>query len=182
MTPYVPERPLLHPAARLRRAVGWLAVLGALSVLLGAVVAARAAYADGLDRVARETATRTTVVATLLEDVDAAAVGPPAPVRVRYLDPAGHPRVGQIEITGRLRAGTPVRVEADAAGIVGTTRPTGGDALIGALAAGTAVAVLGGGLLLLLVLAGRAALAARAAAAWDREWRAVEPRWSGRVP
>jgi hypothetical protein len=85
-----------------------------------------------------------------------------------------------VSVSGRLPAGTPVRVEVDGDGNVGVEPPTRGDAVFSAVTAAVAVA-LGGATLLGGAWAGaRSAVAACNHAAWEREWRLVEPRWSGR--
>jgi hypothetical protein len=49
-----------------------------------------------------------------------------------------------------------------------------------AVAAGVAVAMLGALLLGLAWCGARCAVTARNHAAWERQWRLVEPQWSGR--
>jgi hypothetical protein len=99
---------------------------------------------------------------------------------VSYVDQVGRAQVGQVPVTGNLAAGTPVRVEVDGTGRVGIEPPSPGDAVFSAVAAATAV-TLGGILLLVFAWMGiRAAVLATNCSAWEREWRLVEPHWSGR--
>ena len=185
MSQYVPDR--VGPDRSLRRwtdrlltVVGWVVVALAVLTVVSAGVAAASAYRDGLDRIARDAAARTMVVGVLLDDAAPVGPGPARPVRVSYVDPAGRQHVGQVPVTGRLAAGTSVRVEVDGDGRVGVEPPSRGDAVFSAVAAGVAVAMLGALLLGLAWCGSRRAVAARNHAAWEREWRLVEPQWSGR--
>ena len=165
---------------RIRSAIGWLLLAVGLATLVLAGVTASSAYRAGLDRIADDAAARTTVVGVLLDDASPVGSGPARPTRVSYVDQSGRAQVGQVPVTGRLTAGTPVRVEVDANGRVGVDPPTRGDAMFSAIAAGVAVS-LGGVLLLVFAWLGvRAVVLARNCTAWEREWRRVEPRWSGR--
>ena len=165
---------------RVRRVVGWLLLVGVVPVAVGAGVAATSAWRAGLDRIAQDAAARTTVVGVLLDDAAPAGEAPVRPSRVSYVDARGRAHVGEVPVTGRLVAGTAVRFEVDGDGRVGVERPSRGDALFSAVSAALAV-VLSGGLGLVATWCGvRYALAARNHAAWEREWRLVEPRWSGR--
>jgi hypothetical protein len=120
------------------------------------------------------------VVGVLLDDAPPVGSGPSRPTRVRYVDQVGRAQVGQVPVTGSLPAGTSVRVEVDGNGRVGVEPPSRGDAVFSAVAAGVAV-TLGGALLLVFTWMGiRAAVLATNCSAWEREWRLVEPRWSGR--
>jgi hypothetical protein len=185
MSQHIPDRPTVDRLPRRRsdqvqRVVGWLLVLAGLLTVVLAVVAASAAYDAGLDRIKQDAATRTTVVGVLLDDAPPIGPGPSRPTRVSYVDQTGRPQVGQVPVTGNLIAGTPVRVEVNGNGRVGIEPPTRGDAVFSAVAAGTAV-TLGGILLLVFAWMGvRAVVLARNCTAWERQWRLVEPQWSGR--
>jgi hypothetical protein len=161
-------------------AIGWLLVLAGLLTAIAAAVTAGSAYRDGLDRIARDAASRTTVVGTLLDDASPVAAGPHQPVRVSYVDPMGRAHVGQVPINGRMLAGTQVRVEVDGDGRVGVEPPSRGDAVLSAITAGSSVVLVGGVLLVLTWLGARRVIAARNHAAWEREWELIEPQWSGR--
>ena len=185
MSQHVPDRRTVdrlprRPSDRAQRAIGWILVLAGLLAVVVAVVAGASAYEAGLDRIKQDAAARTTVVGVLLDDAPPIGPGPSRPTRVSYVDQAGRPQVGQVSVTGNLIAGTPVRVEVDGDGRVGVEPPTRGDAVFSAVAAGTAVA-LGGILLLVFAWMGvRSLVLARNCTAWEREWRLVEPGWSGR--
>jgi len=176
----VPDRPPRRRTDRVQSAVGWMLVLASLITLVSAAVGARSAYRDGLDRMQRDAAARTTVVAVLLDDAAPVGSGPERPVRVSYVDPMGRPHIGQVPVTGRLLAGTPVRVEVDGDGRVGVESPSRGDAVLSGVSVAVGVTLLGGMLIVLCWLGIRRAVAARNHAAWEREWRWIEPQWSGR--
>jgi hypothetical protein len=181
MSQHIPDRSgLRRRTDRFQSVVGWVLIAAALCTLAGAGVAAVSAYDGGLARIKHDAATRETVVAVLLDDATAVASGPTRPVRISYVDQAGRPQIGQVPIAGRLLAGTPVRVEVDGDGRVDVPPPTRGDAVLAAAAAAIGVSLLGGILLGLTWFGVRCAVTARNHAAWAREWRWVEPQWSGR--
>lgn len=185
MSQYVPERwgpdrSLRRWTDRLLTVVGWVVVALSVLTVVCAGMAAASAYRGGLDRIASDAAARTMVVGTLLDDAAPVGAGPSRPVRVSYVDPLGRSQIGQVPVTGRLVAGTPVRVEVDGAGRVGVEPPSHGDAVFSALAAGIAVTLLGALLLGLVWVGSRHAVTARNHIAWERQWRLVEPQWSGR--
>jgi hypothetical protein len=160
--------------------IGWILLFAGMLTFVAAYLVSSSAYQAGLDRIEQDAATRTTVVGVLLDDAPPVGSGPSRPTRVSYVDQTGRPQVGQIAVTGNLVVGTPVRVEVDGNGRVGVEPPSRGDALFSAVAAATAV-VFGGILLLVFVWLGvRALVLSRNCSAWEREWRLVEPQWSGR--
>ena len=165
---------------RFQSAVGWFLVAAAMCALVGAGLAGFSAYDSGVARIQHDAATRATVVAVLLDDVTAVASGPTRPVRVSYVDQSGRPQIGQVPIAGRLPTGTPVRVEIDSDGRIDATPPTHGDAVLSGAAAAIGVTLLSGLLLGLTWFGVRCAVTARNHAAWAREWRWIEPQWSGR--
>jgi hypothetical protein len=164
---------------RLRTVAGCVLALAALGVVVVAWVCALSAHRNGLDRIRHDAAARTTVVGVLLDDAAPVGREQGRPVRVSYVDVAGRPHVGQVPATG-LRAGTPVRVEVDGDGRVGVDPPTSGDALLSAITVAAGVVVLGGMVLVLSWLGLCALITAHNHAAWEREWRDIEPQWSGR--
>jgi hypothetical protein len=184
MSQPIPDRPVDRLPRRrtdqLQRTIGWMLLLAGVLTLAAAALVSSSAYQAGLERIRQDAAARTTVVGVLLDDAPPVGSGPSRPTRISYVDPAGRPQIGQVPITGNLDAGTPVRVEVDGAGRVGVEPPTDGDALFSAVAAATAV-TLGGFLLLVFAWMGvRALILSRNCCAWEREWRLVEPGWSGR--
>lgn len=184
MSQRFPDDPVGRPPRRrtecIQCAIGWALLLAGVLTLVAAYLVSSSAYRAGLERIEQDAAARTTVVGVLLDDAPPVGSGPSRPTRVSYVDQTGRPQVGQVAVTGNLVVGTPVRVEVDGSGRVGVEPPTRGDAVFSAVAAATAV-VLGGGLLLVLIWLGvRALVLARNCSAWEREWRLVEPQWSGR--
>jgi hypothetical protein len=175
----------LGPGPSLRRTtdqvltvVGWVVVALAVLTVVCAGVAAASAYRAGLERIERDAAARTTVTGVLLDD--AARGVPTRPVRVSYADQQGRPQIGQVSATGRLTAGTPVRIEVDGDGRVGVARPTHGEAVVSAATAGVGTTLVGAILLVLTWCGVRRTVTARNHRAWEHEWRLVEPLWSGR--
>jgi hypothetical protein len=184
MSQRIPDRPVgrlpRRRTERVQRWIGWTLVLAAVLTVVAAVLVSSSAYRAGVERIEQDAAARTTVVGVLLDDAPPVGSGPIRPTRVSFVDQFGRPQIGQIPVTGSLGAGTAVRVEVDGTGRVGVEPPTEGDALFSAAAAAIAV-VLGGGLLLVFTWIGvRAVVLSRNCAAWEREWRLVEPQWSGR--
>jgi hypothetical protein len=181
----IPDRPTSDRLPRRRServqcAIGWMLLIAGLVTVVVAAFTASSAYRAGLERIKTDAAARTTVVGVLLDDAPPVGSGPSRPTRVSYVDQVGRAQVGQVPVTGNLAAGTPVRVVVDGAGRVGVEPPSRGDAVFSAVAAATAV-TLGGILLLVFAWMGiRAAVLATNCSAWEREWRLVEPHWSGR--
>jgi hypothetical protein len=185
MSQHFPDEWCVHGSLRrrsdrLRTVVGWILAAATLCLVATACFAALSAYRDGLDRIQRDAAARTTVVGVLLDDAAPAGSDPGRPVRVRYVDSLGRPHVGQVPVNGRLLAGTPVRVEIDGDGRVGVEPPTAGDAVLSAVTVASGVVLLGTLVLVLSWLGVRALITARNHVAWEREWRRIEPQWSGR--
>jgi len=125
------------------------------------------------------------VTAVLLEQAQATGVPDPytsvelAYVLARWQPPSGPPRSGQVLAPAGTHAGSTVRIWIDASGaVIGpppNRREIVGDVII------TAVVT---GLVASLLLLGSNALARRILDrrrlnAWDAEWRATGPRWSG---
>jgi hypothetical protein len=184
MSQHIPGRAVDHlPRRRTERVqcvIGWTILLAGVLTLVAAFLASSSAYRAGLERIEQDADARTTVVAVLLDDAPPVGSGPGRPIRVSYVDQIGRPQIGQIPVTGNLVAGTPVRVEVDGNGRVGVEPPTHGDAVFSAVASAIAV-TLGGGLLLVFAWMGvRAMVLSRNCTAWEREWRLVEPQWTGR--
>ena len=181
----IPDRPTSDRLPRRRServqcAIGWMLLIAGLVTVVVAAFTAASAYRSGLERMKADAAARTTVVGVLLDDAPPISSGPSRPTRVSYVDQVGRAQVGQVPVTGNLTAGTPVRVAVDGTGRVGVEPPSRGDAVFSAVAAATAV-TLGGILLLVFAWMGiRAAVLATNCSGWEREWRLVEPRWSGR--
>lgn len=124
------------------------------------------------------------MTAVLLHDAPAAAGSLffPAPeprIRARWPGPAG-PRTGMVDARPGARAGSVVRVWTDGSGrLAGPEAPAEGlvgQVVLAVLAALVTVSVL---VLVLWAYAG-IFLDWRRMTAWDADWAATEPRWTGR--
>jgi hypothetical protein len=104
----------------------------------------------------------------------------PVQVRARWTGPDGTPHHGEIDPDAAGPAGTVVTVWTDAAGNPVAAPPGADSADADGLAGGTLTLVGLAGLLVGAWLPLRRALDRRRLASWDVQWRAVEPRWSGR--
>src|SRR3712207_3005002 len=111
--PVGPDRSLRRLTDRVLTVVGWVVVASGVLTVVCAAVAAVSVYRAGLERIERDSAARTTVAGVLLDDATPVGAGPRRPVRISYTDQWGRPHVGQVPVSGRLVAGTPVRVEVD---------------------------------------------------------------------
>ena len=97
----------------------------------------------------------------------------------RWTAPNGTARSGQVLVMAGAAAGSTVQIWVTASGAA-TDPPAGTKDVM----AEVAVTVLITGTTLILMLLGAEALACRSldrrrSAAWDAEWRAIGPRWSG---
>jgi hypothetical protein len=161
-------------------------ILVVLAVPAAAVAAGR--WADHLvaHRAQVEQAADHLVTAVLLQD--APASGPPDPytsvqmtwVRARWQPPGQPPRSGQILAVAGARQGSTVRTWIDSSGAV-TDPPTDHRVIAGYVC----LVVMATCLLSWLVLVAGGGLARRALDrrrlnAWEAEWRASGPQWSGR--
>ena len=164
---------------RVEDAAVWLLIALALITVLGALAVGAAGYAEGMDRVRAEAAVRTTAVAVLAEP--ATSVGPQQ-VRATWTGPGGVAVDGRVPVRGRLAAGTGVRVWIDDRGRVTSAPMDAGAAVVMGWVRGVLAALCGWSVLALAWVGVRRAVAARNAAVWAREWRRVEPSWSGRAP
>ncbi|MGW1230210.1 Rv1733c family protein [Streptomyces sp. NPDC001478] len=171
-----------------RHPAHWYVVFAALFALLCGLLAAAAAWrADARDD-AEAAAHRHRVVATttdrsviIPETRYAASPTATAPARWEY--PVHTRRSGTVHVRPDTAKGTPVEIWVDDAGAY-RTRPAFGlaqrgltSAAFGIVVTGLVALAEGGGLL----LARRRALNRRLDA-WEREWEALEPVWTGRRP
>ncbi len=162
-----------------------------LIILLVAVIPAAAVavgrWADhqALHRAQLERATDRLVTAVLLENAPASGWPDPytsvqtAWVRARWQPPGQPPRTGDVQAPVGARTGSTVRTWIDPSGAV-TDPPTDRRAIVGyvflAVMATCQVSWL---VLLVAVLLVRRALDRRRLNAWEAEWRASGPLWSG---
>jgi hypothetical protein len=196
-----------HEGTRLARCARWLgldhnplrrradrmeAAIRLLTLFLILVAAPMAAVTAGLQadhlalrQVHAQQVTDHQVTAVLLQQAQPTGIPDPYTsvqmtlVLARWQPPSRPPRSGQVPAPAGARAGSTVTVWIDASGAI--TRPPpdhrviAGDVCITAVVTGlVAIAlVLGSGAL------ARRALDRRRLRAWDAEWRATGPRWSG---
>lgn len=164
--------------------------LAALVLLLTAVPAAALLAGRTADHVFlrdahAQQATDRQVTATLTQSAGTSRAADPYSsvqttwARARWTAPNGTARSGQVLVMAGAAAGSTVQIWINASGVA--TDPPAGTKDV---TAEVAVAVLITGTTLILVLLGAEALACRSldrrrSAAWDAEWRAIGPRWSG---
>jgi hypothetical protein len=160
---------------RVEDAAAWLLTALALITVLGAVAVGGAGWSEAMDRVRVEAAERTTVGAVLAEPATAAGQ-----VRATWIGRDGAVVTGQVPVRDQQPAGAEVRVWLDGRGHVTSAPMEPGAAVVVGWVRGVLAALCGWSLLLLAWVGVRRVVAARNAAAWAREWRLVEPSWSGR--
>jgi hypothetical protein len=149
----------------------------ALITVLGAVDVGGSGYAGALERVRAETAERTPARAVLAEP--ATRLGPQQ-VRATWTGPDGVAVTGQVPVRDQRPAGAEVSVWLDARGHITSPPMDQGAAAVVGWIRGVLVALCGWSLLALAWTGVRRAVAARNAAAWQRDWERIEPLWSGR--
>ena len=151
---------------------------------LAALAAGHGAYTASLRTERMQYAARHQTPAILLEDAPAAAFGrygasPRAAVQAWWAMPGGAPRTGKITVTAGARAGSTVLVWADKSGQLHS--PPLQHAKVTSRAV-LAAALAPAGLGLLLLYAGklaRRALDRQRLAAWEADWWATGPHWTG---
>ena len=178
------SNPLRRASDRAEFAVAVMLLVASLAgVPLTALAAARWAGASGL-RAELAQAGRHQVTAILLHDAPttAGSLSFPAPepqVLARWPSPVG-PRTGMVDVRPGARAGSAMTVWINRSGkLAGPLAPTADvtrQVLLAVLAAPVTLSIL------LLVLWAYASIFLdwRRMAAWDADWAAIEPRWTGR--
>jgi hypothetical protein len=159
--------------------VGGLAAVFLAGAPLAAVVTGHLTYACGARAAHAQRAAVHPVHAVLLATAPAAGyTGFLSQVRARWTAPDGARRTGMVLAQPRQRAGSTVRVWADAAGrLTGpppTARQVRGQAVVAAVLAPVCLGWI-------LLYAGQLAhylLGRRRLAAWDAEWRTTGPQWT----
>lgn len=182
-----PRRARPRRTDRVEDAAAAFLMVAAIVAALAIALFSFSVYHDGVDQAERESAERSAVVAVAAAD---APVGAPStrggaslPVTVPavWTTADGRTHSGDVRVTGRPKAGAEIPLWVDRTGTPVPAPMTRGTAVGLALAD---AAVL---LLLLGLVVHQAARAVRAlmilanARSWEREWAAVEPRWSGRA-
>lgn len=173
---------------RVEDAVAWLfSSLALLTVVVACVVGVTAA-GTAAERARIEARERVPVRVILLEPAevlpaaDGTSLPTPIEVRARWILPDGSERTAPVTTAVRSEAGAELRKWVDTAGRPVSPPMSSTTGLLESVLAGVAIA-LGGWLTLLVTWWGlRGCTGARNAARWTREWRQVEPVWSGRLP
>ncbi|GAA4542076.1 Rv1733c family protein [Pseudonocardia xishanensis] len=182
-------------AARVRRrrtdrvedAAAALLVLTTIVAALVIAVFSVSVYRGGADRAEREAADRTRVVAVATADapVGTSSVrgGTSLPVTVpaAWTTSDGRAHAGDVRVTGRPKAGEEIPLWVDRNGAAVPAPETWGTAVGVALANAAVLLVALGFAVWWASRAVRAVMVRANAGAWEREWAAVEPRWSGRA-
>lgn len=180
------RNPLRRRTDRIEAAIRLATVILLLVAMpLAAIAVGRQADNLALRQAHAQQAAEHQVTAVLLEQ--AQATGFPGPytsvqltyVLARWQPPGGPPRSGQVLAPAGMGAGSTVTIWIDASGAVVSPPPDHreivGNATIAAMVAGLVASLL----LLGLNTLARRALDRRRLNAWDAEWRAIGPRWSG---
>ena len=171
---------------RVEDAVATLLVLGTIVAALVIALFSFSVYRGGVDRADRETADRTHVVALATADAPPAAsvrggASLPVSVPATWTTSDGRAHAGDIRVTGRPEAGDEIPLWVDGTGDPVPAPMTRGTAM-GVALADAAVLLLVLGLVVWQASRTVRAVMVRAnAPAWEREWAAVEPGWSGRA-
>lgn len=173
---------------RVEDAVAWLLSSAALLVGMVAVVVGMSVVRDGEVSARVEARERVQVRVVLLADADIApapdgySVAQAVEVPGRWLLPDGSERVAPVRTDERAAAGTEVSRWVDRS-LRPVPAPAGeGRALVDGILRAILVGLLGWAGVLLSWLGVRRWTAACNATGWAREWRRVEPTWSGRLP
>jgi hypothetical protein len=186
----VRPRRLRRATDRVEDLVAWMLITLALFTAVVAATRAHRLYVAGMHRVDVETHERAQLQAVLLEpardaiEVDDRGRGVrrvPVSVPVRYAALDGTEHRADAQVLGPLPAGAPVPIWVDRSGSI-TRAPLRGLDVVGSAATGAGgvlavgAVVLGG-----LWLGVRWVVLRLNTARWAREWRQVEPQWSGRT-
>jgi hypothetical protein len=181
------HNPLRRGTGRIEAALRLITVV-LLVAAVPAVAVAVGRWADhqALNRAHAQQAADHLVTAILLQDVPAAGIPDPyasvqtAWALARWQPPGQPPRTGQVLAVAGARQGSTVRTWIDSSGAV-TTPPMNHRDIAGDVSIAVMATLLVSWLLLLVsgTLA-RRALDRRRLRAWEAEWRASGPLWSGR--
>jgi hypothetical protein len=160
-------------------------ILLLVAVPIAAIAVGQQADHLALRRAHAQQATERQVTAVLLEQAQATGIPDPYTslqltyVLARWQPPGGPPRSGQVLAPPGTPAGSAVTIWINASGAVASPPPAHreilGDATMAAVVTGLVASLL----LLGLNTLARRVLDHRRLNAWDAEWRATGPRWSG---
>lgn len=173
---------------RVEDAVAWLLISLALLTGVVAFVVGAAQATQGSERARLEARERVPVRVILLERADVTpspdGMSLPVPVDVpaRWILPDGSERVAPVATAVRNEAGAELRKWIDRSGRPVPAPSSTTTGLLEAVLAGVAITLAGWLTLLVTWWGVRRGTAARNAAGWAREWHAIEPSWTGRLP
>jgi hypothetical protein len=163
-----------------------LVILFVAAVPVVAVAAGRQADHLALDWTQAQRSAKHLVTAVLLRD--APAIGTPNPyasvqgswVPARWQPASQPPRTGLVFAVAGAREGSNVRIWTDPAGAITDPPPGHRDVVGDVCLAVTATCLVSGLVLLAAWTLGRRVLDRRRLSAWEAEWRASGPLWTGR--
>lgn len=98
---------------------------------------------------------------------------------VRWTTTSGDARVDRIAVPVGARAGSVVRAWADASGQLTGAPPRSADVVANVAVAASFALVAVGAVLLSAAVTVRRVMRRRRLAAWEADWRSIEPKWSG---
>jgi len=179
------RNPLRRGTDRVEAVLRLVLIILLVAVIPAAVAAGRWADRQALHRAQLERATDRLVTAVLLENAPASGVPDPytsvqtAWVRARWQPPGQPPRAGEVLAVAGARQGSTVRTWIDRSGAV-TAPPADHRVIVGyVFLAVMATFELSWLVLLAAAVLVRRALNRRRLNAWEAEWRASGPLWSG---
>ncbi|HEU5389990.1 MAG TPA: hypothetical protein VFV73_29230 [Streptosporangiaceae bacterium] len=179
------RNPLRRGTDRVEAVLRLILIILLVAVIPAAVAAGRWADHQALHRAQLERATDRLVTAVLLENAPASGIPDPytsvqtAWVRARWQPPDQPPRTGDVLAVVGARQGSTVRTWIDRSGAV-TDPPMDHRVIVGCVfLAVTATCQLSWLVLLAAAVLVRRVLDRRRLNAWEAEWRASGPLWSG---
>jgi len=178
------RRPPRRRSDRLEGLTTWFLCCLGVALVVGIVVVSAGVYGRAEVQARTEAADRTQVQAVLLEDVSLIAtngLSAPVPASVRWTAPDGVEHFGRADVAGPAQSGSEVTAWVTRNGDL-VSRPVSAHAgIIVSVAVALTIALAGSAMLIALACLERRWLRAVRASEWEREWRRVEPLWSGRA-
>ena len=179
------HNPLRRPADRIEAALRVAVLLLILiAVPMATVIVGRAADHAFLRDAQAQQASRHRISAVLTQPAPASSIDPYVTVQdtwaaARWTAPDGSARSGQVFVPAGTKKGSTVPVWINASGAI--TDPPAGHRDV--MAEVSAIVMVTGTVLIMVLLSGQAlarrALDRRRLRAWDAEWRATGPLWTG---
>lgn len=169
---------------RIEDAAAWLLVAAGLVLIVVAGTIGFGVHAAGTERARQESASRTEVSATALENAPYVVAGSGAApllveVDVNWVDADGVVRTGRAQVPSPTSKGDQVAVWLDRAGQVVREPVDGVDVVVAAVLSVVGLLVVGAVALLGAWSVVRRATAAANDRAWTREWARIGPEWTG---